>query len=59
MTRMISISLSALILSLSLSACSCKERVVYVRPTCPKLQTWETNKTKRKPFTLHYEVRDE
>ncbi len=59
MTRMISISLSALILLLSLSACSCKERVVYVKQRCPKLQTWETNKTKREPLILHYEVRDE
>jgi len=59
MTRKISISLSALILSSFISACSCKERVVYVRPTCPKLQTWETNRTKREPLILHYEVRDE
>ena len=52
---MMLIFLSALIL-LVFSGCGERIKYVYIKPQCPKLQTFEVNTSKNKHFTIHYKV---
>ena len=52
---MMSILMLALIL-LIFSGCGERIKYVYIKPKCPKLQTFEVNTSKNKHFTIHYKV---
>jgi len=51
------IFLSVLILWI-FSGCGEKIKYVYVKTSCPKLQTFEVNTSKDKHFTIHYTVKE-
>ena len=54
--RLILLSVITLLL-FSIQGCVKKE-YVYLKPKCPKLQTYEVNTSKDKHFTIHYFVKD-
>ena len=55
--KAILIFLSALTLTI-FSGCGEKVKYVYIKTTCPKLQTFEVNESKDKHFTIHYKVKE-
>ena len=56
--KKILILMSALIL-LSFSGCGEVEtRYIYINNKCPKLQTFEVNRSNEKHFTIHYKVKE-
>ena len=57
MKRGILILMSALTL-LVFNGCGERIKYVYIKPQCPKLQTFEVNTSKDKHFTIHYKVKE-
>ena len=55
--KAILILVSALII-LTFSGCGEKIKYVYIKPQCPKLETFEVNTSKDKHFTIHYKVKE-
>lgn len=60
--KLLLILILAFIISILIEGCSCKPKLVYVKPNCPKLQTFKYNykdiNTTLEPFSLKYEVKD-